>query len=306
MRDDSNTTSLSRTGPVDNQDLTDPDHLTTGVAADLYAPVPGDDNDTRPGMVGQSAPPLTRTGHDDPGSSRQTRNTGNVSEEQWNQTTPPQARSLATLPSHPRPSEGGIMQTIHGNPLAVVAAATAGGMLVGRMRRNRGHRNNAGYLRASSGAGDQRYQEPQPSRQPSFFPYQANPGYRSNQGYQGYQTPGAYQGAPQYRADQPFRPEQGFHGRHEHVPSASTVDAPRGGTTMHARNDTTIVDNEVYNVIKAAAVKLEGLAAYTTYEQDGQANDPIWQQLRQQDEHAARQLLRQIESFARDGKLTGQ
>ncbi len=75
---------------------------------------------------------------------------------------------------------------------------------------------------------------------------------------------------------------------------------------MSSGRETTIVDNEVYNLIKATAVKLEGLAAYNKYEQDGQANDPIWQQLRQQDEQSVRQLLRQLEQFAQDGRLTAQ
>jgi hypothetical protein len=50
----------------------------------------------------------------------------------------------------------------------------------------------------------------------------------------------------------------------------------------------TIVDNEVYNLLTATANKLEGLAAYNTYERDGGAIAQVWQQLRQQDEQAAR------------------
>jgi len=65
----------------------------------------------------------------------------------------------------------------------------------------------------------------------------------------------------------------------------------------------TIVDNEVYDLIKATATKLEGLAAYNKYEQNGQANSQIWQQLRQHDEQAVRQLLQQLNQFARDGRL---
>ena len=72
---------------------------------------------------------------------------------------------------------------------------------------------------------------------------------------------------------------------------------------MSSGRETTIVDNEVYNLIKTTATKLEGLAAYDKYQQDGQANDPIWQQLRQQDEGAVRQLLQQLEQFAQQGKL---
>ena len=42
----------------------------------------------------------------------------------------------------------------------------------------------------------------------------------------------------------------------------------------------TIVDNEVYDLIKATATKLEGLAAYNKYEQNGQANAEVWRELR--------------------------
>jgi hypothetical protein len=66
---------------------------------------------------------------------------------------------------------------------------------------------------------------------------------------------------------------------------------------------TTLVDNEVYNVISALHSKLEGLAAYAQYERDGQANDPIWRELRQQDEAAARRLMQQLAQFAQQGKL---
>ena len=67
--------------------------------------------------------------------------------------------------------------------------------------------------------------------------------------------------------------------------------------------ETTIVDNEVYNLIATIATKLQGLAAYRKYEQDGQANDPIWQELRQHDEEAVRRLMQQLEQFAQQGKL---
>ncbi len=73
---------------------------------------------------------------------------------------------------------------------------------------------------------------------------------------------------------------------------------------MSSGKETTIVDNEVYNLLKTTAAKLEGLAAYDKYQQDGQANDPIWQQLRQQDEQAVRQCMQQLERFAQEGKLT--
>jgi len=72
---------------------------------------------------------------------------------------------------------------------------------------------------------------------------------------------------------------------------------------MSSGKDTTIVDNEVYNLLMATASKLEGLAAYDKYERDGQANDPIWRELRQQDEQAVRRLLQQLEQFAQQGKL---
>jgi len=116
------------------------------------------------------------------------------------------------------------MQKIQDNPLAVVAAATAGGMLVGRLMRNRSQRHGDGYLRGSFGNqySYQGYRNPQPYRQQSFYPYQANPG--GYQGYQGYNPQGGYQGAPQYRADQEFRPEQGFQGRHENFPGGSNWD----------------------------------------------------------------------------------
>ena len=67
--------------------------------------------------------------------------------------------------------------------------------------------------------------------------------------------------------------------------------------------ETTIVDNEVYNLIATLSSKLQGLAAYQKYEQDGQANDPIWQELRQQDQQAVRRLMQQLEQFAQQGRL---
>jgi hypothetical protein len=67
--------------------------------------------------------------------------------------------------------------------------------------------------------------------------------------------------------------------------------------------ETTLVDNEVYNLISTIHSKLEGLAAYQTYERDGQANDAIWRELRQQDEQAVRLLMQQLEQLAQQGKL---
>ena len=65
----------------------------------------------------------------------------------------------------------------------------------------------------------------------------------------------------------------------------------------------TIVDNEVYNLIATLAAKLQGLAAYQKYERDGQANDPLWAELRRQDEQAVRRLTEQLERFAQQGRL---
>ncbi|MBV9172698.1 MAG: hypothetical protein JOZ81_21715 [Chloroflexi bacterium] len=65
----------------------------------------------------------------------------------------------------------------------------------------------------------------------------------------------------------------------------------------------TIVDNEVYDLIRATAAKLEGLAAYNKYEQNGQANQALWRELRRQDEQAVRSLLQQLEQFAQQGRL---
>lgn len=73
---------------------------------------------------------------------------------------------------------------------------------------------------------------------------------------------------------------------------------------MSAQQEQTIVDNEIYDVIRAAAAKLEGLAAYNKYQQNGTANQQIWQRLRQQDEQAVQQLLQQLNQFAQQGKLT--
>jgi hypothetical protein len=220
MQDHTDDHTTQTTGRGYNRHTTDPERAATGVATDLYAPVPGDDDDTRPGMVGSSgtSSTTTRQGYRDSDS----RSTDAVTSdrEQWDRTTTPRTTSTYTMGSQRRQSDSGIMQKIHDNPLAVVAAATAGGMLVGRMMRNRGHRHDQGYLRASFGNeyGYQGYRSPQPYQQQSYQPYQTNPGY------QGYQTPGGYRAAPQYRADQEFRPEQGFQGRHENFPGGSNWD----------------------------------------------------------------------------------
>lgn len=73
---------------------------------------------------------------------------------------------------------------------------------------------------------------------------------------------------------------------------------------MSSGQEPTIVDDEVYNVISTLANKLEALAAYDKYAQDGQANDQLWQQLRQQDQQAVRHLMQQLAQFAEQGKLT--
>ena len=74
---------------------------------------------------------------------------------------------------------------------------------------------------------------------------------------------------------------------------------------MAAGNESTLVDNEVYNVISALHTKLEGLAAYDKYATDGSTNDQVWQELKQQDQQAARRLLQQLNQFAQQGKLGG-
>jgi hypothetical protein len=76
-----------------------------------------------------------------------------------------------------------------------------------------------------------------------------------------------------------------------------------GSGSQSSGRETTLVDNEVYNLIATIHSKLEGLAAYEKYEKDGQANDPIWRELQQQDEQAVRRLMQQLEQFGQQGKL---
>ena len=76
-----------------------------------------------------------------------------------------------------------------------------------------------------------------------------------------------------------------------------------GAGDQGSGRETTIVDNEVYNLIATIASKLQGLAAYQKYEQDGQANDPVWRELRRQDQQAVRRLMQQLERFAQQGRL---
>ncbi len=70
---------------------------------------------------------------------------------------------------------------------------------------------------------------------------------------------------------------------------------------MAGQMEHTIVENQVYDVIMALGQKLEGLAAYNKYEQDGNAQ--LWQQLRRQDEDCVHRLLEQLEQFGQQGKL---
>ena len=72
---------------------------------------------------------------------------------------------------------------------------------------------------------------------------------------------------------------------------------------MSATVEQTIVDNEVYDLLRAVSAKLEGLAAYNKYDRDGQANREVWRELRRQDEQAVRTLLEQLTRFAQEGKL---
>lgn len=67
--------------------------------------------------------------------------------------------------------------------------------------------------------------------------------------------------------------------------------------------ETTIVDNEIYDLITALSSKLEGLVAYQKFQRNGSANDQIWQHLQQQDEQAVRTLMQQLDQFAQQGKL---
>ena len=70
-----------------------------------------------------------------------------------------------------------------------------------------------------------------------------------------------------------------------------------------SNTETTLVPNEIYDLITALSSKLEGIAAYQKFMKDGSANDQIWQQLKQQDEQAVRTLMQQLDQFAQQGKL---
>jgi hypothetical protein len=102
------------------------------------------------------------------------------------------------------------MSRIQANPLAVVAAATAGGMLVGRLMRSRNHYRDAGFLRGASSHQFQSYQAPM-----SYQPYRGNPAY------QGYPMPGGFERGPQYRAEQEFQQGSRFRGSHENFTGGS-------------------------------------------------------------------------------------
>ena len=72
---------------------------------------------------------------------------------------------------------------------------------------------------------------------------------------------------------------------------------------MSEANERTIVENDVYNVLRAVSAKLEGLAAYNKYEADGGQSGDLWKQIRTQDEQAVRTLLGQLEQMAQSGRL---
>jgi len=233
--DDLTNQTTSTTGRGYNRQTTDRDHADTGVATDLYAPVPGDDDNTRPGMVGERTTPTTTTTTRVEPRTTSSRTTDTVTDrtQDWDSTRTPMTDRYTM--QRRTESDSGMMDKIKSNPLAVVAAATAGGMLLGRMMRNRGQHNNEGYLRsAPSGYGYQGYQPSYSYQQPSFRPYQPASGYQGYQGYQGqgfqqggyqgYQPAPGMHGAPQYRAEQEFHPDEQFEGRHENFRSGSHWD----------------------------------------------------------------------------------
>jgi len=71
---------------------------------------------------------------------------------------------------------------------------------------------------------------------------------------------------------------------------------------MAGTQEQTFIPNDVYDVIKAAAEKLEGLAAYDKYAQDG--NREFWDKMKKTDEECVRTLMGELDRFAKDGKLT--
>ena len=72
---------------------------------------------------------------------------------------------------------------------------------------------------------------------------------------------------------------------------------------QNSGNESTIVDNEIYDLITALSSKLESLVAYQKFQRNGSANDQIWQQLYNQDEQAVRTLMQQLDQFAQQGRL---
>jgi hypothetical protein len=232
MQDHNDDLTTQTTGRGYNRQSTDQERAGVNAASDLYSPVPGDDDNTRPGMVGDSA----YTAATAPTSRIESRTTPSRSTTTTSYSTDDRERLGTRSDAYtmrPRSySDSGMMHKIQQNPLAVVAAATAGGMLLGRMMRNRNQRDNHGYMRATRmNHGYQAYQPSYGYQQPSFRQYQPPTDYRGYQGqgfqqggYQGYQpAPGVY-GAPQYRAEQEFDPEQQFDSRHENFRSGSHWD----------------------------------------------------------------------------------
>ena len=73
--------------------------------------------------------------------------------------------------------------------------------------------------------------------------------------------------------------------------------------TPERKLEQTIVDHKVYDLLQATSSKLEGLASYNKYAQDGRGNREGWRKLRQRDEEAVRELLAQVTQLAKDGKL---
>jgi hypothetical protein len=216
MQNQSDSQMTPETGREYDRTLRNQGRDATGAAADLYAPVPGDDNETRPGLVDSRE---TASVTERPARYTETTRTTTTAPSAYSQrdqmTTTP-VRTSSTPRRHTEETDSGIMQKIQDNPLIVVAAATAGGLLVGRMMRNRSHQQDAGYLRTLDDRNYQGYQRPA-----YYQPYQGGGGDRP---YPGYPTQGSYQGAPEYRADQNFQPEQAFQGRHENFPGGSNWD----------------------------------------------------------------------------------
>jgi hypothetical protein len=214
MQEQTDSNTVSTTGRGYNRHLTDAEHAATGVATDLYTPETGTQNDPQSQTTtDRRTTPATgsRTHADLVGRE----NEAYASSQQRYDTTRRSSTSTTTDDRwRTSQSDNVIMQKIQENPLAVVAAATAGGMLIGRLMRNRSQRHDDGYLRGTPSRYFQPYQPPRYQPQ-SFRPYQVNAGY---------QMQGGRYTVPQYQAEQQFRPEQGFQGRHENFPGGSNWD----------------------------------------------------------------------------------